>query len=140
VGAVIVQMDEAPNDRIATSMNNGPVGPVCTVGRADVDSGGVADGTRTHDDRNHNPGLYQLSYSHHRGREYIECAIAGRVTAGRGRLSVDRGCRTAGGLDDLIDTQARLECSVVGLALGICPRLGILTPRARVIPGRRVPP
>ena len=28
--------------------------------------GGVADGTRTHDNRNHNPGLYQLSYSHHR--------------------------------------------------------------------------
>ena len=27
---------------------------------------GVADGTRTHDNRNHNPGLYQLSYSHHR--------------------------------------------------------------------------
>jgi hypothetical protein len=25
---------------------------------------GVADGTRTHDNRNHNPGLYQLSYSH----------------------------------------------------------------------------
>src|SRR2546428_6643843 len=25
----------------------------------------VADGTRTHDNRNHNPGLYQLSYSHH---------------------------------------------------------------------------
>ncbi len=25
---------------------------------------GVADGTRTRDDRNHNPGLYQLSYSH----------------------------------------------------------------------------
>ena len=23
------------------------------------------DGTRTHDDRNHNPGLYQLSYIHH---------------------------------------------------------------------------
>ena len=28
--------------------------------------GGVADGTRTRDNRNHNPGLYQLSYSHHR--------------------------------------------------------------------------
>ena len=28
---------------------------------------GVADGTRTHDDQNHNLGLYQLSYSHHRG-------------------------------------------------------------------------
>ncbi len=24
------------------------------------------DGTRTHDNRNHNPGLYQLSYVHHR--------------------------------------------------------------------------
>lgn len=29
--------------------------------------GGVADGTRTHDNWNHNPGLYQLSYSHHWG-------------------------------------------------------------------------
>jgi hypothetical protein len=28
--------------------------------------GGVADGARTHDHWNHNPGLYQLSYSHHR--------------------------------------------------------------------------
>lgn len=26
---------------------------------------GVRDGARTHDNRNHNPGLYQLSYSHH---------------------------------------------------------------------------
>ena len=26
---------------------------------------GVADGARTHDNRNHNPGLYQLSYNHH---------------------------------------------------------------------------
>ena len=25
----------------------------------------MADGTRTHNNRNHNPGLYQLSYSHH---------------------------------------------------------------------------
>jgi hypothetical protein len=30
-----------------------------------LESTGVADGTRTHDDRNHNPGLYQLSYGHH---------------------------------------------------------------------------
>ena len=29
-------------------------------------SGGVANGTRTHDNQNHNLGLYQLSYSHHR--------------------------------------------------------------------------
>ncbi len=26
----------------------------------------MGNGTRTHDDRNHNPGLYQLSYTHHR--------------------------------------------------------------------------
>ncbi len=26
---------------------------------------GVDDGVRTHDNRNHNPGLYQLSYNHH---------------------------------------------------------------------------
>ncbi len=28
---------------------------------------GVDDGARTHDNRNHNPGLYQLSYAHHNG-------------------------------------------------------------------------
>lgn len=26
---------------------------------------GVIDGARTRDNRNHNPGLYQLSYDHH---------------------------------------------------------------------------
>ncbi len=31
---------------------------------------GVADGARTHDNRNHNPGLYQLSYSHRRSENY----------------------------------------------------------------------
>ena len=31
---------------------------------------GVADGARTHDNRNHNPGLYQLSYSHREALEY----------------------------------------------------------------------
>jgi hypothetical protein len=30
---------------------------------------GVADGTRTHDDQNHNLGLYQLSYSHRRASD-----------------------------------------------------------------------
>ena len=28
---------------------------------------GVDDGDRTRDDWNHNPGLYQLSYTHHTG-------------------------------------------------------------------------
>jgi hypothetical protein len=32
--------------------------------KAGVCLNGVADGTRTHDDQNHNLGLYQLSYSH----------------------------------------------------------------------------
>ena len=31
---------------------------------------GVADGARTHDNRNHNPGLYQLSYSHRISENY----------------------------------------------------------------------
>ena len=31
----------------------------------EVENSGVGDGTRTHDNRNHNPGLYQLSYTHH---------------------------------------------------------------------------
>ena len=37
---------------------------------------GVADGTRTHDDQNHNLGLYQLSYSHRRGRKYSGWPLA----------------------------------------------------------------
>jgi hypothetical protein len=35
----------------------------------------VADGTRTHDDQNHNLGLYQLSYSHRRALDYSERAV-----------------------------------------------------------------
>ncbi len=38
--------------------------PDCAILRNEVY--GVANGTRTHDNRDHNPGLYQLSYSHHR--------------------------------------------------------------------------
>ena len=34
----------------------------CDISRA---CNGVGDGARTHDHRNHNPGLYQLSYAHH---------------------------------------------------------------------------
>ena len=32
---------------------------------------GVADGARTHDNRNHNPGLYQLSYNHHWNKNMV---------------------------------------------------------------------
>ena len=51
---------------------------------------GVADGARTHDNRNHNPGLYQLSYSH-RIRQIITaepsfyCAAAANVVSALGR-------------------------------------------------------
>ena len=36
----------------------------CNISVATLCCFGVADGARTHDNRNHNPGLYQLSYSH----------------------------------------------------------------------------
>jgi hypothetical protein len=35
----------------------------------------VADGARTHDNRNHNPGLYQLSYSHHCITTKLNCYV-----------------------------------------------------------------
>ena len=47
---------------------------------------GVGNGTRTHDNRNHNPGLYQLSYSHHRilarptGFEPVTLGLEGRCS------------------------------------------------------------
>ena len=31
---------------------------------------GVTDGARTRDNRNHNPGLYRLSYGHHKNLEF----------------------------------------------------------------------
>ena len=37
----------------------------------EVENSGVGDGTRTHDNRNHNPGLYQLSYGQRRFREAL---------------------------------------------------------------------
>ena len=42
--------------------------PVVLTGMASnqtLKKNGVDDGTRTHDDRHHKPGLYQLSYAHH---------------------------------------------------------------------------
>jgi hypothetical protein len=35
---------------------------------------GVDDGIRTRDSRNHNPGLYQLSYVHHHNQKYPNMA------------------------------------------------------------------
>ena len=46
---------------------------------------GVNDGTRTHDNRDHNPGLYQLSYAHH-----IQLAPPRAGTPGRTRTCYPR--------------------------------------------------
>ena len=35
---------------------------------------GVGDGTRTHDNQNHNLALYQLNYTHHRLAETVQMA------------------------------------------------------------------
>lgn len=46
------------------------------------DKGGVNDGTRTHDNRDHNPGLYQLSYAHHimtESNSAGDCGTPGRI-------------------------------------------------------------
>ena len=40
---------------------------------------GVDDGTRTHDDRDHNPGLYQLSYAHHWDLRSLPCSAFWRA-------------------------------------------------------------
>lgn len=40
---------------------------------------GVTDGTRTHDDGNHNPGLCQLSYSHPKAHTYDKTGSPGRA-------------------------------------------------------------
>jgi integrase len=37
----------------------------CGACQVEVLKDGVADGTRTRDNQNHNLGLYQLSYDHH---------------------------------------------------------------------------
>src|SRR5262249_20569819 len=47
--------------------------------RAPTGEAQVADGTRTRDHRDHNPGLYQLSYRHHAAAERI--ALASGFTA-----------------------------------------------------------
>lgn len=45
---------------------------------------GVDDGTRTHDNRDHNPGLYQLSYVHRRRTRPREHSAAVRLACPAG--------------------------------------------------------
>jgi hypothetical protein len=58
----VVRSASSPNDNGPSPCDEGPLEALCRVLL------GVADGTRTHDDQNHNLGLYQLSYSHRRNR------------------------------------------------------------------------
>ena len=46
------------------------------------------DGTRTHDGRNHNPGLYQLSYVHHRPRMARPAGLEPATLGLEGRCSI----------------------------------------------------
>jgi hypothetical protein len=84
----------------------------------------VAEGTRTPDHRDHNPGLYQLSYRH-RGRD----SLAGDKVAFRRRVPrVLRPGRSA-----IIRTVSLLVCwALFPLALGlVCLGCGLLVERAR---------
>ena len=60
---------------------------------------GVDDGTRTHDDRDHNPGLYQLSYAHHNflnlNSSPVETGAPGRTRTCNPRLSLPTTAFTA---------------------------------------------
>ncbi len=82
---------------------------------------GVADGTRTHDDQNHNLGLYQLSYSHRRTTAIIAAPRRGSSSAGR-RFRALGGRRRHQDLR----LEAVLEQLVVGQRLGAGPHAGVL--------------
>jgi hypothetical protein len=83
----------------------------------------VNDGARTRDNRNHNPGLYQLSYAHHRkygDKEMVRLAGLEPATLGlEGRCSIQlsykrkagrgRGIRTP---DILLPKQARYQTAL----------------------------
>src|SRR5205085_10790841 len=53
---------------------------------------GVANGTRTRDHRDHNPGLYQLSYRH-RAVPMVSALSRGRVVSRRGAAEARRATR-----------------------------------------------
>jgi hypothetical protein len=60
---------------------------------------GVTDGTRTRDNRNHNPGLYQLSYDHHLWDGSVFSVTAKKaVTMNRRSLFRSRSRAVEGGL------------------------------------------
>ena len=87
---------------------------------------GVDDGTRTRDNRNHNPGLYQLSYVHHSrtvacptGLEPVTPSLEGwcsiRMSYGHQNLEV-RDCCLQRRKPDRLWTATAVECYLPGFA------------------------
>src|SRR5213083_1729765 len=74
----------------------------------------VAEGTRTPDHRDHNPGLYRLSYRHRAG-DMVSAVSASRAASGRGRLGRDPLPRVLA-FGELLDHLLVERGDVVGLA------------------------
>jgi hypothetical protein len=54
---------------------------------------GVDDGNRTHDNRNHNPALYQLSYAHHIAlHRLLNCRMAHPAGLEPATIRLEGGC------------------------------------------------
>ena len=87
---------------------------------------GVADGTRTHDNQNHNLGLYQLSYSHH-WKGVIVARFAGLLLLSRA-FFCGLGCFQCRLLD--FKLVATLQGFQVGVGLGLAQIAGQFHPRA----------
>ena len=71
--------------------------PISSMGLED----GATNGTRTHDNRDHNPGLYQLSYSRHKKTFRHMARLAGfepATTCLEGRCSIQLSYRRSSGL------------------------------------------
>ena len=78
---------------------------------------GVADGARTHDNRNHNPGLYQLSYSHRRS------GIIAESISGSGALAFSFRLFSRGLGHQNLSLQQGLELVHIGLCFCGSPKL-----------------
>src|SRR3954470_5968661 len=85
--------------------------------------GGVADGIRTRDRRDHNAELYQLSYSHLAGVKSSGSGCGdGLGPVGRRRLG--RLGRAAGEVDLVVDRALAEEADVLGVVLVQAPGVG----------------